>query len=255
MHDTMMLHTSWNTSYILLSVIIAVITSGLALELARRYSRVGGTIAPVILGAVLGYGIWAMHFVGMLAMQIPVGVAYGLPLTLISGVSAIGFLVAASVLLFKGTPTIPRILTSGAIAGTGIVLMHYVGMAALQLNATPQYNPLLVGVSVLIAVGAASVAFYLFSRVIVVNLTRTARTTVQLGASLVMGAAIAGMHYTGMAAISYLPQPLSTTLVSGVDIQGLFYLVLGLTLTVFVSIATFLFIEASAKTSTPLAGD
>ncbi|WP_164473478.1 MHYT domain-containing protein [Deinococcus psychrotolerans] len=233
-------------------MIIAVITSGLALELARRYARVGGTVAPVVLGAVLGYGIWAMHFVGMLAMQLPVNVGYGLPLTLISGVSAIGFLVAASVLLFKGTPTIPRILTSGAIAGSGIVLMHYIGMAALQLNATPQYNPLLVGLSVLIAVGAAIVAFYLFSRVIVADLTRTARISVQLGASLVMGVAIAGMHYTGMAAISYLPQPLNTTPVSGVDFETLFYLVLSLTMVVFVAIAAFLFVEAgTTKTSTP----
>lgn len=68
--------------------------------------------------------------------------AYGLPLTLVSGASAIAFLIAASVLLFKGEPTLPRILTSGVIAGTGIVLMHYVGMAALQLNATPTYNAL-----------------------------------------------------------------------------------------------------------------
>jgi NO-binding membrane sensor protein with MHYT domain len=255
MQDATMMHTYWNTPYILLSLIIAVLTSGLALELARRYTRVGGTLSPVILGAVLGYGIWAMHFVGMLAMQLPTNVAYGLTLTLISGVSAIGFLIAASVLLFRGTPTIPRILTSGAIAGIGIVLMHYVGMAALQLNATPHYNPVLVGVSVVIAVGAASVAFYLFSRVIVADLTRTVRTTVQVGASLVMGAAIAGMHYTGMAAISYLPQPLSTTLVSGVDLQSLFYLVLGLTLMVFVTTATFLFVESSTKTTTPTAGD
>ncbi|WP_181391984.1 MHYT domain-containing protein [Deinococcus irradiatisoli] len=247
MHDTM-LHTDWNAPYILLSVIIAVLTSGLALELARRYTRIGTTVAPVVLGAILGYGIWAMHFVGMLAMQLPTNVVYGLPLTLISGVSAIGFLIAASVLLFKGTPTIQRILTSGTVAGSGIVLMHYVGMAALQLNATPQYKPLLVGVSVLIAVGAASVAFYLFSRVIVANLNRTARIKIQLGASLVMGAAIAGMHYTGMAAISYLPQPLNTTLMGGIDVQSLFYLVLGLTMLVFVSTATFLFIEFSTKT-------
>ena len=254
MQDTMM-HTYWNTPYILLSVIIAVITSGLALELARRYSRVGGTLPSVVLGAVLGYGIWAMHFIGMLAMQLPTNIAYGLPLTLISGVSAIGFLVAASVLLFKGTPTLPRILTSGVIAGTGIVLMHYIGMAGLQLDAAPKYNLPLVGLSILIAVGAASIAFFLFSRVIVADLTRPVRTAVQLGASMVMGAAIAGMHYTGMAAIQYVPQPLNSTVVSGVDPQNLFYLVLGLTLMVFVITSTFIFVESTTSGPTPTAGD
>ncbi len=254
MQDTMM-HTYWNTPYILLSVIIAVITSGLALELARRYSRVGGTLPSVVLGAVLGYGIWAMHFIGMLAMQLPTNIAYGLPLTLLSGVSAIGFLVAASVLLFKGTPTLPRILTSGVIAGTGIVLMHYIGMAGLQLDAAPKYNLPLVGLSILIAVGAASIAFFLFSRVIVADLTRPVRTAVQLGASMVMGAAIAGMHYTGMAAIQYVPQPLNSTVVSGVDPQNLFYLVLGLTLMVFVITSTFIFVESTTSGPTPTAGD
>ncbi|WP_407543074.1 MHYT domain-containing protein (plasmid) [Deinococcus radiomollis] len=253
MHATMMT-TYWNASYILLSVVIAMITSYLGLELARRYTRVGGTASPIVLGAILGYGIWAMHFIGMLAMQLPTNVAYDLPLTLISGASAIVFLIAASILLFKGQPTIPRILASGTVAGTGIVLMHYVGMAALQLNARPEYNPVLVGLSVLIAVGAASVAFFLFSRVVTQNLTRTARAAIQTGAALVMGVAIAGMHYTGMAAIQYLPLPLNTMVVSGVDLQSLFYIVLGLTLIVFVITSTFVFVEASTKT-TPTAGD
>ena len=69
-----------------------------------------------------------------------------------------------------------------------------------------------------------------------------------------MGVAIAGMHYTGMAAIQYLPLPLNTMVVSGVDLQSLFYIVLGLTLMVFVITSTFVFVEASTKT-TPTAGD
>ncbi len=254
MNDTMM-HTYWNTSYVSLSVVIAIVTSYLGLELARRFTRSGSTFAPIVLGAVLGYGIWAMHFIGMLAMQLPTNIAYNLPLTLISGVSALTFLVAASVLLSKGEPTIPRILTSGIVAGTGIVLMHYTGMAALQLDATPQYHPLLVAISVLIAVGAASVAFFLFSRVMVADLTRHVRTAVQLGASLVMGLAIAGMHYTGMAAVQYLSQPMDANAVSGVDIHNLFYLVLGLTLLVFVVTSTFIFVEATSTTADPTAGD
>lgn len=250
-----MLHASWNPSYVLLSIIIAIGTSYLGLELARRFTRNGGTAAPIALGAVLGYGIWAMHFIGMLAMQLPTNIAYGLPLTLLSGVSAVAFLIAASALLFRGQPTVPRILTSGVIAGAGIVLMHYIGMAALQLNATPHNNPLLFALSVLIAVGAASVAFFLFSRVIVANLTHRVRSAIQVCASLVMGLAIAGMHYTGMAAIQYMPEPMSVSAVSGVDVQNLFYLVLGLTVLVFMFASTFIFVEATTSQSQTGIGD
>ncbi|MGY2893806.1 MHYT domain-containing protein [Deinococcus sp. UYEF24] len=250
-----MMHTYWNTPYVLLSIIIAIITSYLGLELARRFNRMGTTTPAVILGTVLGYGIWAMHFIGMLAMQLPTNVAYGLPLTLLSGVSAIAFLIAATLLLSKGTPTIPRILTSGVIAGAGILLMHYLGMAAIQINAAPHYQALPFALSVLIAVGAASVAFFLFSRVMVADLTRQVRTAVQLGAALVMGTAIAGMHYTGMAAVQYLPAAVNANVVAGVDPQNLFYLVLGMTLLVFVITSTFIFVEASTSKPFNPAGD
>ena len=253
MHATLM-HTYWHTPYILLSVVIAMVTSYLGLELARRYTRVGGFTAPIVLGAVLGYGIWAMHFIGMLAMQLPTNVEYQLPLTALSGAVAVGFLIAASVLLFQGQPTLPRILTSGTIAGIGIAVMHYTGMAALQLNATPVYDPVLVGLSVLIAVGAASAAFFLFSRVMTQDLARSTRAAVQTGAAGVMGVAIAGMHYVGMAAIGYLPEQMNAIVMSGVDVENLFYMVLGLTLVVFVTTATFVFVEASDR-SAPIARD
>lgn len=254
MSDTMM-HTYWNLPYVLLSIAIAVITSYLGLELARRFNRIGGSTAAVALGAVLGYGIWAMHFIGMLAMQLPTNVAYGLPLTLLSGVSAIAFLIVASLVLSRGQPTIPRILASGVIAGAGILLMHYVGMAAIRLNATPSYQALPFALSVLIAVGAASVAFFLFSRVMTADLTRSVRTGIQVAAALVMGVAIAGMHYTGMAAVQYLPSAMNGGTVEGVDPQNLFFLVLGVTLLVFVVTSTFIFIEASTNKPYNTAGD
>ncbi len=165
-------------------------------------------VAGVALGALLGSGIWAMHFVGMQAFVLP---------------------------------TVLRILVSGSVAGLGICLMHYLGMAAMQVNALASYRPLPFALSVLIAVGAASVAFYLFSRVVASDVSRVTRIGLQVAASLVMGLAIAGMHYTGMAAIKLVPTPMSMTMMTGgSDPQAVVYLVVGVTRVVFVATYTFI---------------
>ena len=253
MPDAMMTH-HWNLPFVALSVVIAILTSFLALELARRFRPDEGLTAPLALGGLLGYGIWAMHFIGMMAFELPTNVTYGLPLTLVSGVCAMLFLIGASVYLVRGAPTLPRILVSGVIAGTGICLMHYLGMAALQINAVTSYNPVPFALSVLIAVGAASVAFFLFSRVMTARLSFVVRLAVQLGASLVMGLAIAGMHYTGMAAVQFENSPNLNLLVSGTDSQNMVYLVVGATLLVFVG--TYISILADQmSTHTPNAAD
>jgi NO-binding membrane sensor protein with MHYT domain len=94
----------------------------------------------------------------------------------------------------------------GAIAGTGIVVMHYTGMAAMTTSGTPVYQPLPFALSVLIAVAAASAALYLFSQVRGEAAARLGRPTlygIKAAAALVMGVAIVGMHYTGMAAVKF----------------------------------------------------
>jgi NO-binding membrane sensor protein with MHYT domain len=245
-----MMTPHWNTLYIVLSVLIAAITSFFALELARRFRQNSDLNARLALGALLGYGIWAMHFVGMMAFELPTNVAYQLPLTLVSGVCAVLFLMGASQFMFSGKPNLPRILGSGMIAGTGICLMHYLGMAALQVNAVASYRTVPFVVSIAVAVGAASVAFFLFSRVMTSAFTLVQRLAVQLGAALVMGFAIAGMHYTGMAAVQYTRGNGLTGLVSGTDQETLVYLVIGATMVVFV--ATYIAIlsdQLSSKTS------
>ena len=247
MSDMMIHH--WNIPYVLLSVGIAIVTSFLALELARRFRQDAGWTAPVALGGILGYGIWAMHFVGMMAFELPTNVAYGLPLTILSGVCALVFLIGASAFMVQGTPTLLRIVGSGVIAGIGICLMHYLGMAALQINAVTSYIATPFALSILIAVVAASVAFFLFSRVMTAQLSVGLRLAVQFGASLVMGLAIAGMHYTGMAAVQYKAGSSVVTQLSGTDSQTLVYLVIGATLLVFVG--TYISILADQMTTRP----
>ncbi|MFC4453402.1 MHYT domain-containing protein [Deinococcus sonorensis] len=203
MTDAMLMSHSWNPFYIVLSFVIASVTSYLSLELARDGDAQDRTRRQVGQGLLLGYGIWAMHFVGMLAFQVPVGLSFNVPLTVVSGLVSVAFLVAAVMFLNRGPQTLVRIIASGTIAGTGIVLMHYSGMAAMQVDAVSRYVALPFLLSVLIAVSAASVAFYLFSRVMTTRLDGPARLAIQGGAALVMGVAIVGMHYTGMAAVQY----------------------------------------------------
>ena len=126
--------------------------------------------------------------------------------------------------------------------------MHYLGMAALEINAVSSYRPVPFAISVLIAVGAAAVAFFLFSRVMTTAFSFGMRLAVQIGAALTMGFAIAGMHYTGMAAVQFKPSVTNIgNQVSGTDPQNLVYLIVGVTLVVFV--ATYIFILADQLSS------
>ncbi|ROO83172.1 NO-binding membrane sensor protein with MHYT domain [Actinocorallia herbida] len=143
--------------------------------------------AAVALG---GTGIWVMHFVGMLGFSIPgARIGFDVPLTIFSALFAIAVVGAGLFLVGFDRPLLP----GGVLAGCGIAVMHYTGMAAMNTGATIEYALDLVIVSVLIAIAAATAALWCAVRL---NGWPT-----MLGASLIMGLAISGMHYTGMAAL------------------------------------------------------
>lgn len=143
--------------------------------------------AAVALG---GTGIWVMHFIGMLGFSIPgTSIGYDVSLTLFSAVFAIAVVGAGLFLVGFDRPLLP----GGILAGIGIAVMHYTGMAAMNAGATITYSLDLVLVSVLIAVGAATTALWCAVRL-------DGWATI-FGASLLMGVAVSGMHYTGMAAL------------------------------------------------------
>ena len=155
---------------------------------------------PWVLGAAFALGaggIWSMHFIGMLAFDMGMAVSYNIPLTAFSmllawGVAALGFFVVS-----RGSDSIPRLLVAGLLTGGGVAVMHYTGMAAMQMSATIAYDQVLFALSLVIAVVAATAALWL-----AFNLT----TNLQMvGASVVMGIAVCGMHYTGMAAARFTP--------------------------------------------------
>lgn len=189
-----------------LSVVIAMLASFAALNFAAQITSAGGSSRFVwLLGgaSVMGIGIWSMHFVRMLAFRLPVPVSYGIPLMLLS----VGVAIAASLLALRvvtrkqmsdRTLLIAGLLMGGAIAG-----MHYIGMASMYAAARLSYRAPLVALSILIAVVASIAALWLAFRF------RSARgggrTLHKALAAVVMGIAIAGMHYTGMAAARFAP--------------------------------------------------
>ncbi|HEY8708545.1 MAG TPA: MHYT domain-containing protein, partial [Burkholderiaceae bacterium] len=200
------LPSSYDPWVVVASVLIASFASYVALDLAKRVRThdrgvalswwVGGSI-------VMGTGIWCMHFVGMLAFSLPIALGYTRALTFASWVAGVAVSAVALAVASRGSLSW-RTLAGGALAmGVGICAMHYVGMVALDMVPGIVWNPLLVAASALIAVGASAVALLIFFWL--------PKASARLGlryqaiAALLMGVAICGMHYTGMAAASFPP--------------------------------------------------
>ena len=152
----------------------------------------------------MGVGIWSMHFVGMLAYDSGMAVTYGATLTAVSVVIAVASSAAALWIGTRSGLTGAGLVASGVVLGGGIAGMHYTGMASMDMAASLSYDPVLLLASVAVAVGTAMAALWIFSR-----LSRLDQPHLPLMglASLVMGLAVCGMHYTGMAAMVMEPHP------------------------------------------------
>jgi PAS domain S-box-containing protein len=196
---------SYDYSEVARSVFIAIAASYAALDLTGRVTAARGRIRLAWLGGgatAMGIGVWAMHFKGMLAFHLPVPVEYHCPTVLASLLVAI---LASAVALYvasrqKMGPA--EALTGSLIMGSGIAGMHYIGMAAMRLPAITRFSPLLVILSVLFAF-----IFSLVALLMAFDLREETRWTVprRLGSATVMGVAVSAMHYTGMAAASFIP--------------------------------------------------
>ena len=198
---------TYNVLLVSLSLVIATLASYTALELASLISLMEKPrLRHLWLGAgatAMGIGIWSMHFVGMLAFSLPVPLGYDFTITLLSLVVAILVSYFALHVVTLQALTLPRLLAGGVLMGFGIAGMHYTGMAAMRMQPGIDFDPTLLGVSILIAIVASGVALgiaHAFSAV-----ERRRLILQRVAAAIVMGCAIAGMHYTGMAAAHFAP--------------------------------------------------
>ncbi|MFJ8299449.1 MHYT domain-containing protein [Streptomyces sp. NPDC094447] len=162
-------------------------------SLRHRDSFKAGWLA---LGATaIGSGIWTMHFIAMMGFSVQEApIRYDLPITFASlGVAVLMVGIGIFIVGYRGATAL-TLVTGGTITGLGVATMHYLGMAGMRLQGRVEYDTLTVGTSVVIAVVAATTA--LWAAVSVHGFLAS------LGASLVMGVAVSGMHYTAMAAVS-----------------------------------------------------
>jgi len=200
--------SSYDYRLVTLSVVIAMLASYAALDLAGRTTAARGRVrlAWLVGGATaMGVGIWSMHYIGMLAFTLPVLVLYDWPTVLLSLVAAIFAAAVALFVVSRQRMGWLRALTGSAIMGSGIATMHYTGMAAMRLSAMCSYDPLLLTLSVVLAIVISLVALWLTFRL---REDRTATGWWKTASAIVMGAAIPVMHYTGMAAARFTPSTL-----------------------------------------------
>ncbi len=236
------MHSGYSLPLVVLSYVVAVLASHVTLSLAQRLRplggapRVHGSQSPWILGGAfsMGTGIWSMHFIGMLAFHLPIEMVYDLTLTAASYVIAVAVSGFALLIFRRNDPTIRGIALPGLFIGFGICAMHYTGMAAMKMSPAISYDKLLFSASVVIAIVAAMAALW-----IAFSLPQGHRhgSWHKLAAASVMGAAIVGMHYTGMAAanfahdaVSMASGPRIDTTWLAITIAAFTFLILGSTL-------------------------
>jgi NO-binding membrane sensor protein with MHYT domain len=194
----MEMEASYSWFLVILSFLVSVFGSftGLQITNGMKSSKNGPTALWIVMAAIsLGGGaIWTMHFIGMLAYQVPMDIGYTPGFTFLSLVIAIISVGIGIYIAVSGKLTIVRLVSAGTFTGLAVASMHYIGMEAMVMpGSSMSYDKTLVAASLVIAVVAATVALWL-----AVNLKGS---LLMLGSAVIMAVAVCGMHYTGMAAM------------------------------------------------------
>ncbi|HUS08907.1 MAG TPA: MHYT domain-containing protein [Pyrinomonadaceae bacterium] len=229
---------TYDYGLVALSVLIAVLASYTALDLAARVTAARGHVrfAWLLGGATgMGLGIWSMHYIGMLAFSLPISVLYDWPMVLLSLLAAVATSAIALFVVSREDMRLRSAVIGSIIMGVGIATMHYTGMAAMRLPAMCHYSSPLVALSVVLAIIISFVALWLTFHF---RNDEKERWKLKIASAVLMGAAIPVMHYTGMAAAGFTltgiePDLSHAVSVSGLGVTGITvvtFMVLGLTL-------------------------
>ncbi|HZV67257.1 MAG TPA: MHYT domain-containing protein [Telluria sp.] len=196
----------YDPALVALSVLVAIFSSWMGLQIAGQASanRAQRSIVLLTGSLALGSGVWAMHFIGMLAFDLCTRVDYDPATTIISLVPSIGASFVALSLLGRARITGWALLTGGVLVGAGIGAMHYTGMAGMRMSLLLRYDPFGFGLSIVVAVVLATLALWV--RFGLRSFRALTEQRLLLLSASVMGCAIAGMHYTGMAAARFIGQ-------------------------------------------------
>jgi NO-binding membrane sensor protein with MHYT domain/GGDEF domain-containing protein len=196
------MNAGYDLTLVGVSYLIAILASYCALYFGTQLTSVSGGKRRVwlVLGAIsMGMGIWSMHFTGMGAYKMGMPMSYDLSMTVISAIAAVLSSGLALFLISHQGVGLLTLASGSLVMGGGIGLMHYLGMAAMKMTPAVSYDPVWFSVSIAIAVGASAAALAICRFIQTVRGRRAA--WLQIAAALVMGAAVCGMHYSGMEAV------------------------------------------------------
>lgn len=204
---SLVVFSAYDGALVALSIFIAIAAATLGLHVVglaqRSDDRLIRGIAVASGALALGVGVWAMHFIGMLALRLCAPVTYDLAITLLSVLPSL-FAAWVALNLIIGTVVSNRqLVVSGVLVGAGIGAMHYLGMQAMVMTPLLRYHPLWFALSIVVAVGLAILSLWIGYSKISRKLSRWQRLAIS---GAVMGCAISGMHYTAMKAVVFLGQ-------------------------------------------------
>ena len=194
----------YDPKLVLLSLLVAIFASWMGLQIAgqaRQQTR-QRTLFLFTGSLALGAGVWAMHFIGMLAFNLCTQVDYDPMITILSNLPSIGASYVALSLIARERIGTGTLVVGGVLVGAGIGAMHYAGMAGMQMRLDLRYDPFTFGLSIVVAVVLATLALWV--RFGLRRLRSLSESKRLLLAAVVMGCAITGMHYTGMAAARFV---------------------------------------------------
>lgn len=195
-----MLPVTYDPILVASSVFVAIMASftGLRLASGLRHHSVAVRKQQIAKAAIaLGGGIWSMHFIGMLAVQLPVAITYDALATLGSALVAILITGLGLLALHFGERSRRRIALAGVMTGLGIFFMHFIGMSGIGGGCYPSFDPKAYLVSGAISIGASIAAFWMAYR-------RRTIVEIALGAVL-LGLTVSSMHYSAMVYTSFIP--------------------------------------------------
>ncbi|WGW02368.1 MHYT domain-containing protein [Tropicibacter oceani] len=234
-----MLDYSHNPAFVLASLAIALIAAFSGLSLTQGLSKMSETVRKIAVSAsavILGWGIWSMHFVAMLGLDLPIAFFFDPLVTLISALTAILFMGLALLIVHFGQRTRAKIVTAGAVVGIGIPVMHYIGMSGMELCA-PVYSAAGVVAALVLSIGLSVLSF------LIAYDGRSARNIV-LG-TLGFGLAVFAVHFIAMAGTGFVPMPEASAILPPMS-PGV--LAFGVTISAFVLSGIFLLNGASFAT-------
>jgi len=241
--DMLVLHGVYGGDRVALSLLVAVVAGYIAMRVLTGASAKGGLIyrgGVLAGGMVLGLGVWAMHFIGMLAFEVCTPIGYSLAGTALSMVPA----------LLASTYTLHRIGRMGSdwrkavvpalVLGSGIGAMHYGGMLSIVSNAAVRFDPLLLALSVLVAAGLSLVAL-LAKEALNRRFPLGQRQWGDLLSGVLFGGAISAMHYVGMLATTFYATPGNTTTQPGTPAELTWMILVGVSICIALALVAYAF--------------